>query len=991
MNDTSKLADLARWATEGKPFDAALTSVLAIVRDGVGATAVALVDGTENPYRLLGSGDFTNLTNAAVWRIQRDLTTATGPRVFSLRNCRVGSFRDAAPGAACHYLAALLPVSDRPAHMLLARGPWRHGLSGARKAFLAAAMPAIGHLVDRERAAAALQLEGQRLATLFQIAPEADMASTLRATAATVAAVAGVDYVVIELVDAANRFTLRVTNLDRHGHRPTLGADERVDDAVRSEVLRTGRSLMFTDVKSDDGMPAEVATYLTAVHVRSLAMLPLATPERVIGLLGLGSHRQRDFDCDDRGLLERLADYVGTLVRGLQDREALLRTEGRLRTVAANTPIVLFALDGDGMLTLAEGRGLESRGVRPGQFVGRSIFDVLGGSPEIIKGVRRALAGEAVTDVFELAGRVYETYLSPLSGVDGGIAEVIGVATDITERAQATAALIDQARRDPLTGVFNRTRVFEQLQAIASEADSSSSFAIALVDVDSLKAVNDTYGHQLGDEMLTHVAQALARGDAAVGRYGGDEFFVILPSADGAAAALYRDEVLTELASVRLTDQETGATVPVAASIGVAVYPDEADTTVELVRLADAAMYAAKRTREQSGTGLSSGRANERSSALVGELLPLLTSPATLEEKLRLVSHRLSVGGGYEVVHFETYTASGAPPAATNTFARLPDEVLARWNEEQRGLTRRPLEELLVRTRRAVILDDPQNDMRLTEGERTIIRAAGLRSAVTVPMLWQEELVGSLNVASKQPDAFTAADVQFLTGVANQVTAVMRMATLVDDLQAASSRLAQSQTEAVILLAAAAEAHDATTGAHLQRVRTLTRALARELGYDDVRAEELGKAAVLHDIGKIRVPDAILISPAQLSDVEWALMKQHTVWGAEFLTARPGFELAATVARSHHERWDGTGYPAGLKGEEIPLAAAIVSVADALDAMTNDRPYRERRTARWAIAEIEAGAGQQFSPRVVEALGELFTRGGLPFADGPAEDLLDVA
>jgi HD-GYP domain-containing protein (c-di-GMP phosphodiesterase class II) len=108
-------------------------------------------------------------------------------------------------------------------------------------------------------------------------------------------------------------------------------------------------------------------------------------------------------------------------------------------------------------------------------------------------------------------------------------------------------------------------------------------------------------------------------------------------------------------------------------------------------------------------------------------------------------------------------------------------------------------------------------------------------------------------------------------------------------------------------------------------------------------------------------------------------MKRHTEWGAEFLGQRPGFELAAAIARHHHERWDGTGYPEGLRGEEIPPEAAIVSVADSLDAITNDRPYRVGRSLQWAIGEIMECAGRQFSPSVVECLVKVYRTGVLGF------------
>ena len=181
-----------------------------------------------------------------------------------------------------------------------------------------------------------------------------------------------------------------------------------------------------------------------------------------------------------------------------------------------------------------------------------------------------------------------------------------------------------------------------------------------------------------------------------------------------------------------------------------------------------------------------------------------------------------------------------------------------------------------------------------------------------------------------------------------------------------------------MLLAASAEAHDHTTGLHLENVHAITEALARELGYREEEAKELGLAAVLHDIGKIRVPDSLLISTGTLADEEWELMKHHTTWGAEFLAGRPGFELAATIARSHHERWDGSGYPDGLAGEAIPEAAAIVAVADAFDAMTSDRPYRPRRSVTAAMQEIMACSGKQFSPKVVQALVRLHKRKMLP-------------
>jgi putative two-component system response regulator len=199
--------------------------------------------------------------------------------------------------------------------------------------------------------------------------------------------------------------------------------------------------------------------------------------------------------------------------------------------------------------------------------------------------------------------------------------------------------------------------------------------------------------------------------------------------------------------------------------------------------------------------------------------------------------------------------------------------------------------------------------------------------------------------------------------------------------------LSKAHADTVMLLANAAEAHDDTTGRHIQRVRSLSEAIAREMGYTESQAHEIALASVLHDVGKFYVPDAILRKPAKLTDEEWVVMRQHTIWGAEFLEGRYGFELAAAIARTHHEKWDGTGYPRGLAGEEIPEATQITSVADAFDAMTNDRPYRKGRPAGEAIEELVSWSGRQFSPRAVDAMVSLYHRNALP----PAEPAREAA
>jgi response regulator RpfG family c-di-GMP phosphodiesterase len=327
------------------------------------------------------------------------------------------------------------------------------------------------------------------------------------------------------------------------------------------------------------------------------------------------------------------------------------------------------------------------------------------------------------------------------------------------------------------------------------------------------------------------------------------------------------------------------------------------------------------------------------------------------------------------------FVLSGAEESgfASSSFARVPDDFLDTWNQRRRSDVNLGIAKVLERTRRPLILEDLEVDERLDPAERELLSSVGLKSALCAPMIWENTLIGILTVASARRAAYSVRDADFVAAVATQVTAIVRMSTLLEQLRASTGQLRQAHEGTVLMLASAAEAHDSTTGSHLQRVRAISEALARELDYDDDDSKALGLAATLHDIGKIRVPDSVLGSAQSLQEAEWILMKQHTIWGGAFLAGQAGFELAATVARYHHERWDGSGYPDGLSGNQIPEAALITTVADSLDAMTSNRPYRAGRPLSEAVDEIVRCSGTQFSPRIVEALVRLYDRGALAF------------
>lgn len=190
--------------------------------------------------------------------------------------------------------------------------------------------------------------------------------------------------------------------------------------------------------------------------------------------------------------------------------------------------------------------------------------------------------------------------------------------------------------------------------------------------------------------------------------------------------------------------------------------------------------------------------------------------------------------------------------------------------------------------------------------------------------------------------------------------------------QALASAKAAS-LEIIQRLSTASECKDEATGSHIARMSHYAAAVARRMGLDEAAVELILYAAPMHDLGKIGIPDRILLKPAKLSPLEWELMKRHTLIGAEILK-NSDIELlriGEMIARTHHEKWDGSGYPAGLRGIEIPLVGRIVAIADVFDAMTSTRPYKETSSVEAALDEIRAGKGSHFDPDVVDAFFEI--------------------
>jgi response regulator RpfG family c-di-GMP phosphodiesterase len=269
----------------------------------------------------------------------------------------------------------------------------------------------------------------------------------------------------------------------------------------------------------------------------------------------------------------------------------------------------------------------------------------------------------------------------------------------------------------------------------------------------------------------------------------------------------------------------------------------------------------------------------------------------------------------------------------------------------------------VIENRLPNVVPDASNDERVN-GLR-ITREADIGSYVGVPLRFSDGRVyGTLCCLSHSPDpSLRERDAQFMSVLARLLAEQLER----EELESKSRRLELKATGTSALLAAL-EARDGYTSRHSEEVVELSVSVARRMGLSGEEVAELEQVALLHDIGKMGVPDSILNKRGPLDEAEWELMRRHPAIGERIVRRIRGLSHLGPSIRAEHERWDGKGYPDGLSGEEIPLASRIVLACDAFHAMISDRPYRRGIGVRAAIEEMERNAGTQFCPYTVRAL-----------------------
>jgi PAS domain S-box-containing protein/diguanylate cyclase (GGDEF)-like protein len=517
----------------------------------------------------------------------------------------------------------------------------------------------------------------------------------------------------------------------------------------------------------------------------------------------------------------------------------------------------------------------------------------------------------------------------------------VGQVQDVTARKDAEAELAryserlsELARRDPLTGLRNHRDFHEMLEAeLARARRGGETWSLAVFSVDGLTEINDR-DRARGERLVCQAAEAIAgaaRVSDLAARIGDDEFALILPDTERQDASAAADRIAAAVRQAGIG----------AVSYGVASWPADGDSKEPLLRRCGMQLDLARRSalairhvvgadHDAQSAGGSVRRIVSLARAHLGMDVAYL---GRIEEARQAFTTVCDEAGSFDI-------AEGESLAWDETYCRL------------------------------MLAGKVPNAVPTTVEEPSLAALAitgrlGVGSYIGVPVrLANGHLYGTLCAVSHHPTPrLSDAEVQMMHSLAGLLASEIER-----DVHEVSDRRSEVELAGVHALLSALEARDHYTGEHSKTVVALATRVAREMGLGSARTRDVERVALLHDIGKVGIPDSILQKRGGLSDQEWGLMHQHPSIGARILAATLSLARFAAAVNAEHERFDGAGYPDGLSGEAIPLASRITFACDAYHAMTSDRPYRGAMDPLAAQAEMRAGAGSQFDPEVVGAL-----------------------
>ncbi len=652
-------------------------------------------------------------------------------------------------------------------------------------------------------------------------------------------------------------------------------------------------------------------------------------------------------------------------------QRALHELRGHMTGAFENAPIGMALVATDGTFLAVNHSLCELLQRNADELIGRDFQGIT--HPEDLESdlhqLERVLAGEI--DAYELEKR----YLLPGGGIvwgrlcvslvrdqDGMPVHFISQIQDITGQKSSEADLRRRAERltdlsvhDPLTGLTNQREFDSVLQREVERAHRyDGELSLIIFDVDDFRALNEEHGRARGDQVLRFIAHAIVevpRLPDLAARMGDDHFALLLPSTDPAGAAAVARRVSEQLRTI------DGLAVHV--SHGIAgLDSDPLDTADHLLVRAEAALRASRPEQPDLGT-VSDTTLRPRARERIRRVLALARQQLGMD--VTLLTEFVDSRQIYRVLEGEGLSFGmheGDDLAISDT---LCAKVLA-------GETGGAIPDV-SRSRAAAGLASVQAG-RIGAYAGAPIRLPG------------GTLFGTIcGVSHEAKPGLGARDRELLVFLGEMLGALLEQ-----EVTEVSERQAAVELSGVHALVAALEARDEYTGEHSKTVVALARDVARRLGLSTGQSLEVEQVAILHDVGKVGIPDSILQKQGPLSDDEWAMMRQHPAIGERIIAGTQSLAHLAPAIRAEHERYDGDGYPDGLRGAAIPIASRITLACDAYHAMRSDRPYRAALAPDAAKAELRRCSGTQFDPNVIEALLDAIEcgdAGAAPLAGAP--------
>lgn len=563
----------------------------------------------------------------------------------------------------------------------------------------------------------------------------------------------------------------------------------------------------------------------------------------------------------------------------------------------------------------------------------------------------------------EVQGVLLLTYAKPESLAAVDVSFVYHIANVLSSILSAVTRIRQMAAHDSLTKLYNRDYFEEQTeQAWQLARRYGHNMAVAITDLDHFKTVNDTHGHLAGDQILVEFAEILkkvARTSDVVARYGGDEFVILLPQTD-LPSGLTLGERLRKAVDEHIFCPRT-LRLKLTASVGLATSRDitPSDHASEMLRLADVALYQAKRdgrnrvslwsdTQIPDSAGTADAGEGQKAESSRASRLLVVDDDDVILKMLKLILQ----GAGHIV---ETVMDSQEAIGKVEQQPGAYDLVIT--DLSMPGLSGLELLSSLRQTD-SMLMTVVMTGHATKENAVACLRA-GAFEFIEKPVAGSE-LVAIVEKALEHR-RLKVENERYRLHLEEMIR--QKSAALLETMEELKHAYDFTLQAMVGLL----DVREHNTGQHSNRVRTLALSLGKMMGLPRPELDTLARGAQLHDIGKIAVPDSILLKEGPLNEAEWKVMRTHPEVGYRILSLSPILKDVAELVLSHQERYDGKGYPRGLKGDDICLGARIFSVIDSYDAMRSDRPYRKAMTPEKAGEEIRRCSGTQFDPAVVDA------------------------